>query len=143
MSEWEQATQEIASMLARARAEDPQMAMVEAGTLAMHCGVECEQFQVALRVTPGEEPGVSLRAFLVALGGRSPEAKQTMRNLGLRFITADERIRPMAEIGAELDRGLRARGFGTSVRAAVVETIFGDGAPTALGLMELAKGEGA
>lgn len=138
MSEADEAVAEMGRILAKARSEDPYMALVEAGTLAMHCGLTVAEFEVARAATPGDAPGVALRAFIAGLVGRSPEAGQTVANLGLRFYSDVGDLRPMAEIGAELNRGLRW--LGARVRPAVVETIFGEGAPTAFGLMALAKG---
>lgn len=124
------------------RGADPEGVLVEAGTLALAWGVEIDDFELALRVSGPTAPEESLREFLIAIAGRSPEATQTMANLGIRFYDpVTTGILPMRDIGEALNH--HTQYFGKNVRLAIIETIFGGGTPTALGLMSLAKDEAA
>jgi len=121
---------------------DPAGVLAEAGTLALAWGVEPDDFMLALGCSGLVAPEESLREFLIALAGRTPEAKQTLANLGIAFydrVTGG--ILPMRDIGEMLN--FRLQYFGRNVRLAIVETVFGGGATTALGLMALAKDEAA
>lgn len=120
---------------------DPAGVLAEAGTLALAWGVEIDDFQAALGVSGPVAPEESLRDFLIALAGRSPEAVKTITNIGLVFCDRNGQLLPLRDIGAELNTKLRF--FSKNVRLAVIETIFGGGAPTAIGLMALAKDEAA
>ena len=121
---------------------DPASVLADAGAIAMAFGVGVEDFMLALGVSGAVTPEESLREFLIALTGRSPEAKATIQNVGILFYDpATGAILPMRAIGAELNTKLQY--FGTNVMLAIVETIFGAGARTAIGLMALAKEEAA
>lgn len=124
------------------RGADPAGVLAEAGTLALAWGVSVEDFQLALGCSGPTAPEESLREFLIALAGRTPEAAQTIANVGIRF--DDPRtgnLLPMRSMGAMLNYYLKH--FGKNVRMAILETIFGGGTPTALGLMALVEGEAA
>lgn len=139
MTPEEAAVSEIERIL---KGADPAGVLAEAGTLAMAWGVSPEDFQLALGVSGATAPENSLRDFLIALAGRNPNAVQTMANIG--FYATDPltgRLMTMREIGAEL--AMRTRFFGRNVKLAILETIFGDGVTTAIGLMELATDEAA
>ena len=115
---------------------DPAGVLAEAGTLALAWGVDIDDFQLALGVSGAVAPEESLREFFIALAGRSPEATQTLTNTGIRFYNQRTGlILSMREIGAVLNMQLRF--FGRNVRLAILETIFGGGTSTALGLMAL------
>jgi len=121
---------------------DPAGVLAEAGTLAIAWGVAVEDFSTALGVSGAVAPEEALREFFIALAGRSPEATQTLQNTGIRFYNQRTgQILPVRDIGTELNTRLQY--FGRNVRLAIIETIFGGGTPTALGLMALAKEEAA
>lgn len=139
MTPEESAVVEIERILRNA---EPAAVLAEAGDLAAAWGMTPEDFQLALGVSGATAPESSLREFLIALAGRNPNAIQTLNNLGLWF--ADPltgRLLSMRGVGAELNGKLRF--FGNGARMAIIETIFGDGAQTAIGLMGLAKEEAA
>lgn len=113
-----------------------------ADPLAMAWGVSPDDFQLALGVSGATAPENSLRDFLIALAGRNPNAVQTMANIG--FYATDPltgRLMPLRMIGEELN--LKTRFFGRNVKLAILETIFGDGVTTAIGLMELVAKDAA
>ena len=139
MTPEESAVVEIERIL---RGADPAGVLAEAGTLALAWGVDVDDFQLALGVSGPTAPEESLREFFIALAGRTPEAAQTITNIGIRFYNQRTgQILSMREIGAVLNMQLRF--FGRNVRLAIVETVFGGGTPTALGLMALAESEAA
>ena len=121
---------------------DSASVLADAGAIALAFGVAPECFMLALGVSGAVAPEESLREFMIALAGRSPEAKATIQNVGIRFYdTVTGSILPMRDIGEELNAKLQY--FGRNVMLAIVETIFGGGARTAVGLMQLAKEEAA
>src|SRR5215218_1805069 len=114
-----------------ASVEDMGLSLSQAGAMARNAGLSIQETTGVLAAfanngIAGSDAGTSLKTMLTRLIPTTNAAKDSMRELGLRFTDAHGAILPITEIAQQLQD--RLKGLSQAQRIAALNTIFGSDA---------------
>jgi len=123
--------------------DDYRLALAQAGGTAGKIGVSFDDFNATIATlapsfSSGADAGTSFKTFISRLVPASTKAAQTMEDLGIRFFDSQGKMKGMADIAGELQKGLK--GLSDKAKINVVQTLFGtDAQRAALAFAEAGK----